>query len=191
MDRADIRKAALNRFCQQGFHGTTMRQLAGDLGVTAGSLYHHHPTKEGLLADLIETILMHNLGELRGVLSATDPDPMTRLRAAIRYHVYSHCLEQPESFVTQYDYRALPADERIRADELRLEYEGEFASLLTELMDAGTLPQQNLVLATKAIMGAGLNVAHWFHLDGTLSPEEVSDWYVDAYVSLLLRRDVA
>lgn len=45
---ARIRNAALDRFPQDGFKGTTVRAIAEDSGVSPGLVVHHFGTKEGL-----------------------------------------------------------------------------------------------------------------------------------------------
>lgn len=46
--RARIRDAAVARFGQQGFAGTSLRQIAEDAGVSAALILHHFQSKEGL-----------------------------------------------------------------------------------------------------------------------------------------------
>ena len=46
--------AAHRLFLEQGFHGTTMRQIAGDSGVALGSLYNHFADKDDLFRAVFE-----------------------------------------------------------------------------------------------------------------------------------------
>lgn len=46
--REAIVQAAHNLFIQQGYHGTSMRQIAGDAGIALGSLYNHFNGKENV-----------------------------------------------------------------------------------------------------------------------------------------------
>jgi len=52
--RDKIHAAAVELFTKQGFHGTGMRQIAKQAGVSLGNLYNHHKSKEELLASLLE-----------------------------------------------------------------------------------------------------------------------------------------
>jgi AcrR family transcriptional regulator len=47
-NRAKIEKAALRMFIRQGYHGTSMREIAGVSGVSLGNIYNYYPTKEAL-----------------------------------------------------------------------------------------------------------------------------------------------
>lgn len=44
--RAEIIQAAHDLFIQQGYHGTSMRQIAGQAGIALGGLYNHFESKE-------------------------------------------------------------------------------------------------------------------------------------------------
>ena len=49
--RQALLTAARERFARQGFQGTTVREIAGDVGVTERTFYRYFDGKEGLLAE--------------------------------------------------------------------------------------------------------------------------------------------
>lgn len=52
--REKIHAAAVTLFTTQGFHGTGVREIAQEAGVSLGNLYNHHRNKEELLAALLD-----------------------------------------------------------------------------------------------------------------------------------------
>jgi AcrR family transcriptional regulator len=44
--RSEIVHAAHDLFVQQGYHGTSMRQIASQAGIAVGGLYNHFPSKQ-------------------------------------------------------------------------------------------------------------------------------------------------
>lgn len=60
-----LRHAALELFTAQGYQSTSLRDLAGYLGMQAGSLYNYIENKQSLLFDLIEEALDALLAEIR------------------------------------------------------------------------------------------------------------------------------
>lgn len=52
--KQQIISAAHRLFLEQGFHGTTMRQIAKESGMALGSLYTHFPGKDELFAAVFE-----------------------------------------------------------------------------------------------------------------------------------------
>ncbi len=72
--RAEILDAALNLFAISGYFGTSMRQIARAVGVRESALYHHFPSKESILNEL-----MGELGPARAQqLAAVDVPMMAR-----------------------------------------------------------------------------------------------------------------
>jgi AcrR family transcriptional regulator len=51
---ARIREVALELFVQQGFSRTTLQDIADQLGLTRAALYYHHPSKDHLIASLVQ-----------------------------------------------------------------------------------------------------------------------------------------
>jgi AcrR family transcriptional regulator len=54
--RQDILDAALDLFAQDGFFGTSMREIARQVGVRESALYHHFPSKEAILEGLVQSL---------------------------------------------------------------------------------------------------------------------------------------
>jgi AcrR family transcriptional regulator len=57
--RSRIRDAALQLFLEQGYHGTSMRQIARRAGVAPAAIYNHLPSKEALFVELLSDLLPH------------------------------------------------------------------------------------------------------------------------------------
>jgi len=51
--RAIILEAATRRFAEFGFAATTVRQIADDVNILSGSLYHHFVTKDEMLHEIV------------------------------------------------------------------------------------------------------------------------------------------
>jgi AcrR family transcriptional regulator len=49
--REEILDAAVRLFCEKGYEGTTIRDIARAVGVTEGLLYHYFPSKAALIAE--------------------------------------------------------------------------------------------------------------------------------------------
>ena len=51
--RARILDIAMRRFAEFGFEATTIRQIADDVNILSGSLYHHFSTKDDMLHEIV------------------------------------------------------------------------------------------------------------------------------------------
>jgi AcrR family transcriptional regulator len=57
--RAKILLAATQRIAEHGFEATTVRQIAEDVGILSGSLYHHFATKDEILHEIVRDVVRH------------------------------------------------------------------------------------------------------------------------------------
>ncbi|MFV2087103.1 TetR/AcrR family transcriptional regulator [Micromonospora sp. LOL_021] len=81
--RQQIIACAAAFFASRGVAATTVRQIADEVGILSGSLYHHFDSKEAI----VEAILGPYLEDLRhryAEVLAGENDPATRLRELVR-----------------------------------------------------------------------------------------------------------
>ena len=69
--RQEIVRAALRCFAREGFHATSVRDVVGESGLSAGAVYSYFPSKAELVAGAVEPILE----ALTGVLDAVVAEP--------------------------------------------------------------------------------------------------------------------
>lgn len=87
-----IEDAVLGVFTRQGYHGTSVRDLARAAGVSIGNLYNYYPTKERLFQAVVrryeakmEKLRGKALGPLHEVFSAAELHRMSRTIREIVY----------------------------------------------------------------------------------------------------------
>src|SRR3954453_15908696 len=56
-DQETVLRRAIEVFNRQGYEGTSMGDLARELGLTKSAIYHHVPSKEPLLAAALDEAL--------------------------------------------------------------------------------------------------------------------------------------
>jgi AcrR family transcriptional regulator len=56
--RAEILTVATRRFAEFGFEATTVRQIADDVNILSGSLYHHFATKDDMLHEIVRDAVL-------------------------------------------------------------------------------------------------------------------------------------
>lgn len=76
VDRFEYKKELLqkcfNLFSKKGFSNVTMREIASEIGVSTGTLYHYFPTKDDILEKMISYIQEKNVGDLVKVVNQDD-----------------------------------------------------------------------------------------------------------------------
>ncbi|MFJ4349021.1 TetR/AcrR family transcriptional regulator [Pseudomonas sp. NPDC089401] len=146
------RDRAMALFAEKGFGQVSMRELAAHVGLTAGSLYHHFPSKQDLLYDLIEELYeeLQATLELGRRAMARGASAMSCLIAA---HWQLHA-ERPLQFrLAERDLCCLSEEQQARLGILRKGYE---AGLLRLIAPRATRHKEELA-ATAHVVATLLN----------------------------------
>ncbi len=89
-----IEEAALRVFTRQGFHGTTVRDIAQEAGVSLGNIYNYYKTKQDVYISLVrrygERMREVQRRTLTPYLGRFDDEGLQNLAAAVRDIVYKH-----------------------------------------------------------------------------------------------------
>ena len=101
-----IRKAGLRLIFEHGYEAMSLRQLAAEVGIQAGSLYNHISTKQELLFDLVRDHINELLRQLDRAL-AGKLRPSDKLRAFTAFHVTYHMTRKREVFIANSELRSL------------------------------------------------------------------------------------
>lgn len=78
-----IQEAALARFAAHGYEGTSLADIAGDVGIKKPSIYAHFKNKDELYLRLVSAALAHELGYARQALRG-GPTIRKQLHAYLR-----------------------------------------------------------------------------------------------------------
>lgn len=81
---------SVDLFAKKGFHNVSMRQIADTVGITAGAIYHHYPSKDDILDDVFDYYMrnrMNSLPRLDDILAyvGTEPPAATLARTVAVY----------------------------------------------------------------------------------------------------------
>ena len=76
--------AAAKVFYERGYSAATVQDIADELGILKGSLYHYIKTKEDLLFRVFEQVHKEVEAILEEVLAVEGVDPLERIRASPR-----------------------------------------------------------------------------------------------------------
>ncbi len=162
--------AAARLFCQHGYEGTTVRDIARSVGMLPGSLYCHFATKD----DLLSAVYLRGVEQIcAAVQGAVQPltEPWARLEAA--------CVAHLEAILRDDDYarvvvRVRPDDVPAAAASMAIErdrYEAIWSSLLADL----PLPPRTDRRAARLMLLGALNWSqNWYRPDGGATPRKLA-----------------
>ena len=173
-----IRSSAIDLFFEHGYEATSLRAIAGEVGIQVGSLYNHLSSKESLLYSIMSTIMEDLLREFDARLAVVT-DSVERLRAAIEVHVFFHTARAREVFIGNSELRSLTAAHRRKVVRLRDQYEERFVDIIERGVADGSFQAPDAKLTAWAILAVGTSTSTWFRPDGRLRLEEIAARYTD------------
>ena len=168
-------QAAARLFREQGYSGTSLRDIARVAGMLPGSLHYRYATKEDILAALMERAIDRLIEGITAAVAAT-PDPLERLRLAIVEHVRILLSREDSVYVLLYDWRSLSPGVERAITRHRKRYEQFADELIAQA--AAHVPVQpgvDLYLLRQFGFGAANWVAQWFDPKGPYTPEQIAD----------------
>ena len=176
-----IRKAGLRLIFEHGYEAMSLRQLAAEVGIQAGSLYNHISTKQELLFDLIQDHINELLRQLdRALEGKRDPDE--KLRAFVAFHVTYHMTRKREVFIANSELRSLEPKNYEAIVALRGAYEQRLAAILADGVEQGAFEVGDIQVATFGILALLTGLCTWYRPGGRLTREAI----VEAHEKLVL-----
>lgn len=185
--KEQILKIAARMFCDRTYHGTTLQDIAREVGMLKGSLYYYIDSKERLLVDIISQAV-NSLNEGLVRVENADLGPGKRLKEIIREHVRFNAdfREAGTLFLTERHVLAsLEMDEVNRIIDRRNQL---LARTLDEAVSMGVYRKLDVRLASLAIIGLCNSLLFWYRPAGRLSHDEIADAFFDMLQKGLLVR---
>jgi AcrR family transcriptional regulator len=132
-DRRDrLLRAAARLFAERGFHGVSIEDLGGAVGISGPAVYRHFPNKEAVLATLLTEVSERLLEGGRAEVAAAT-EPAEALRRLVAFHT-EFALTEPELISVQgRDLANLSAPAARRVRRLQREYVEVWVGLLRRL----------------------------------------------------------
>jgi AcrR family transcriptional regulator len=189
---AQIYTAAAELFCEKGFDGTAMSDVAEAVGITKAGIYHFVP---GGKKDLLFAIMNYGLDRLDTYViipARAIPDAEERLRAIIRNHVRlitsgsQASGHNPVTIVVE-EVGGLNVAQRRKVDGRKRVYMDLIRDTLRQLNREGKLRPLDETVAAFSLLGIILWVSRWYKPEGRLTPDQIAEEILKLAFGALLR----
>ncbi len=160
---------AAELFARHGYHATSIRDIARELGVTPGAVYTHFPSKSRVLLAVYEEGV-RQVGAAVDDAAGTGKTPWAELEEVCRRHLEALLADSGYARVV---IRVLPSDVADMAAELtalRDGYEARFRRLIERLELA---PGTDRALLRFTLLGA-LNWTQAWYRPGLAEPADIA-----------------
>jgi AcrR family transcriptional regulator len=178
----DVVDAAVRVFHAKGYASATVQDVANELGILKGSLYHYIDTKEDLLRRVLEQVhadVDKILGEVRAL---PDLAPLERLREYVRRQVLFNLNNIMAVSVYYHDVEMLSEEPLREILAWRRVHSRFIAGLITQAQADGDVdPDLDARVITNCVFGTVIWTYRWYQPNGRWGREMIAD-HCAAYV---------
>ena len=170
-----VRAVALRLFKEKGYHATSMRDIASEVGINKGSLYSYIRTKEDLLVPVFERAIGPLVSRMEAIAGDSTLGPTERLRRAIHAHITNVAEHLDELTVYLSEWRQLRAESLRNNRDQRERYAAQFHAILQAGVETGEFRPMDTRIVMLGIIGMCNYLFRWYRPDGRLTPDQIAD----------------
>jgi AcrR family transcriptional regulator len=185
--RQMILDTAARLFRARGYASVSLRDIAGDCGMKAGSLYYHFSSKDAIVTEVLRLGVERVYEEVQRAVAALAPDAPAEevFRTAIRSHLRALLELQDYTSANIRIFGQVPQTVRSSHLGLRDAYERCWSDLLTRYAPPAVGHPDTLRLARLFLIGAMNGTLEWFH-PGQASVEQIAECLTGLFLDGLL-----
>ncbi len=171
--RAQVIAAAARQLRENGYAATSMRKIASEAGILAGSIYYHFLSKEDLMSAVHDEGLKQINASVRRAMEK-ESDPWLRLEAACAAHMGAILEADDFAGVVLADISRVSPDLQKRLNDQRNGYEEVFRQLIDDLELPAAVDRS---LFRLSLLGALNYAPRWYKPNGR-NPGEIARTFV-------------
>ncbi|MDH3234417.1 MAG: TetR family transcriptional regulator [Alphaproteobacteria bacterium] len=157
-------------FSENGFAGTSVREVAERARITKAGLYYHIREKEDLLFRICDRSIAAVLEGGYAVL-AKDAEPRARLAGIVRMHL-EYFVRHPHNLrVLTREMGALSPEPRAQIAKLEHEYLGLIRGVIREGQASGVFVAVDATVAAFTVLTVMNNLFDWYDPKGRIGPD--------------------
>ncbi|MCR6030586.1 TetR family transcriptional regulator [Nocardioides sp. zg-579] len=172
-DLPRVLDAALQCFAEQGYHGTSIRDLAATAGLSVPGVYHHYRSKQEILLALMMAVMDELLARSEAALASAPDEPSARFDVLVESLLRFHMFRRQQAFVASSEIRSLAPENREAYVGRRDTQQRMIDDVVTAGVEAGVFGTPYPLDAARAVSTLCVGVASWYREDGPLAPDEL------------------
>jgi AcrR family transcriptional regulator len=175
--RQIVLREAGRQFSANGFHNTSLDQIAAQLGVTKTSVYHYFKNKNEILLACFDV----GFTLTEQALDAAVREGGSGLQQVHRFVlVYSETiLAELGACAASLELKSVPASELEAILERKRLFDKRLRAMVAAGIEDGSIAPISPLIAVNWVMAATNNLPRWFQPDRELSAHEVALSYAD------------
>jgi AcrR family transcriptional regulator len=173
----EIITAAAKVFRTKGYHAASVQDIADEVGILKGSLYHHFDSKEELLYLVAKEPIARLYAQAVEIVAMEAP-AVEKLRRAILAHLEAFHEHHPHLFVYLRETEDLKRRFRATTQLSPKQYERFWQQILREGMKTGEFrPDLDVQVISYGLLGMLNWLYKWYDPGGRLSVREIAEQF--------------
>ncbi len=186
--RQRLMDAAVEAFAENGFAGTTTRDIAARAGMSPAAVYVHHDSKESLLFSVSLAGHQNTLAVIAESYGATD-DSIARVRQMVYDFTRWHAENSRVGRIVQYEFHALGVEHRREIAGIRRQIDQFMRDALEDGIRENRMEIDDVPGTALALLSLGIDVVRWFDPAGPLSSSALAELYARLAVRMVQNRE--
>ncbi len=181
--RAALRVAA-RIFNDRGYHGTSLDEIAEEIGVTKTALYYYFKNKEALLYECLK--LSYDCGQTARLECEERGGTAYDWLCYLYKRLMERLMEERGAFTTSANIKALPPERQEELLERRRQLDRYSRMLLTQAVEEGSIRSIDVRITSNYFLGAVNWMLRWYN-DEDKTPQEVAEIFLDLLMNGIAR----
>jgi AcrR family transcriptional regulator len=171
--RREVLDCAVKLFAEKGFDGTSINDIAAMTTLKKPSLYHYFPSKQSILAAVLEDGIAELWPAAQDI--ARISDPVERIRRLLAAHLSNFRRKLPHIVVFLLERTKVDADLAATYLEQRRQYDAFYVEAIREGQEQGLFRVDDPVVLAYAILGMVNWMVQWYDPRGRLPLKDVAN----------------
>lgn len=173
----EIVAAAAKVFRTKGYHAATVRDIAEEVGILKGSLYHHFESKEALLYLVVKEPIAEMFRAMAEIAEANLP-ATEKLRSAVLAHLEAFDRHYPHLFVYLRERESVKRRFREMIGYSPKEYERQWQQILRQGVESGEFRSDlDIQVTSYGLLGMLNWLYKWYDPQGRMRVREVAEQF--------------
>lgn len=173
--RGRLLQAAAKLFKMKGYDRTTVRDLAKEVGIQSGSIFHHFSNKEEILKAVMIEAIHYNTHKMRLALQEAK-DTADKLLGLIMCELESIQGHTGDAMsVLIFEWRALSEQNQEEILILREEYEKMWLDVIEQAQTEGLVAPGHSFVKRRLLTGALSWTGYWYDKQGEMDLKELAE----------------
>lgn len=183
--RRRILEVALLLFASEGYHATSVRDIARVVELQPSALYAHFPSKEHVLAELARVGYAAHADILEEAVGKSGDNPIEQLRALVRAHTVVHATYPHLAVIVHEEMRALTNDLAAPVLALRARSSAFLLQVIEKGIAQGCFSPPDKIATAAAIAAMGVRIPYWYDATADFDFNALAEVHVELCLRML------